>query len=67
MSTITPDKVAQAIVLVVFAAGFVGATHMLKILMLQFGAPDKHIGLATGYEAPAGVGTTLADPKLYIG
>lgn len=51
MASITPHTSTRAIVLVVFAAGFVGATHMPKILMLQFGALDKHIGLATGYVA----------------
>jgi hypothetical protein len=49
MASVTPGAPAQAIVLVIFAAAFVGATHMMKILMLQFGAADKHIGLATGY------------------
>ncbi|KIW14512.1 hypothetical protein PV08_07296 [Exophiala spinifera] len=48
MASVTQHTPTRAIVLVVFAAGFVGATHMLKILMLQFGASDKHIGLATG-------------------
>ncbi|KIX06619.1 uncharacterized protein Z518_04595 [Rhinocladiella mackenziei CBS 650.93] len=48
VASITQHIPAQAIVLVVLAALFVGATYMLKILMLQFGAPDTHIGLTTG-------------------
>lgn len=49
MASVTQHTPARAIVLVVFAAFFVGATQFIKILMLQFGAPDRYIGLATGY------------------
>lgn len=48
MATVTQHTLARAIILMVFASTFVGATNMLKYLMIQYGAPDKHLGLATG-------------------
>lgn len=49
VASTTPYTPARAIVLFSFTAAFVGATCLVGILVLQFGAPDGDIGVATGY------------------
>lgn len=48
VSSVTPDTPVRAIVLFSCAAAFVGATCLVGILELQFGAEDCDIGVATG-------------------
>ncbi|OQV08768.1 hypothetical protein CLAIMM_12991 [Cladophialophora immunda] len=48
VSSATPYTPARAVVLFAFSAAFVGATCLVGILELQFGAADGDIGIATG-------------------
>ncbi|EXJ73462.1 uncharacterized protein A1O5_03223 [Cladophialophora psammophila CBS 110553] len=48
VSSVTPYTPARAVVLFAFSAAFVGATCLVGILELQFGAADGDIGIATG-------------------
>ncbi|KAK5527314.1 hypothetical protein LTR07_001086 [Exophiala xenobiotica] len=48
IASVTQHTAARAIVLVAFAAFWVGASQLMGILIIQFGAEDRHIGVATG-------------------
>ncbi|OQV04625.1 hypothetical protein CLAIMM_09480 [Cladophialophora immunda] len=48
IASVTQHTAARAIVLVALAAFWVGASQLMGILLIQFGAEDRHIGVATG-------------------
>lgn len=49
MSTINQYEPSKAIGIVVAAAFSLGAAQIITVLVIQFGAADAHIGIATGY------------------
>jgi hypothetical protein len=51
VSSATPSTPVRAVILFAFSSAFIGATCLVGILELQFGAADGDIGVATGYSA----------------
>ena len=49
MSTINQHEPHKAIGIVAAAAFSLGAAQIITVLIIQFGAADSHIGVATGY------------------
>lgn len=49
LSTVTPATPGRAIAFVAVAAFTVGAQQLIGMLIIQFGAEDHDIGVATGF------------------